>query len=174
MKNDYVVDKSKLLDDAGRPMTQALFLELGYNEKYAMFTLKEQDHIWNGKTYPSLKRLYLETEDPTEYEFATKYLLSWNHWKRIVDNKVIGRYIAEWRDELEVKLRSRAVRDIQRLCESESGSYQAAKYLADRGWDKRPAGRPSKEEQEKRMAIAHHIETEFENDVARMDDYRKN
>lgn len=173
MKNDYQVDKSKLLDDAGRPMTQALFLELGYNEKYAMYTLKEQDHVWNGKTYPSLKRLYLATEDPTEYEFAVKYLLSWNHWKRIVENKVIGRYIAEWRDELEIKLRSRAIRDIQSLCESENGNYQAAKFLADRGWDKRGAGRPSKQEEEKRLAIAQHIENEFDTDVARMDNYRK-
>lgn len=173
MKNDYQVDKAKLLDDGGRPLTQALFLELNYNEKYALYTLKEQDHVWNGNTYPSLKRLYLATEDPTEYEFATKYLLSWNHWKRICENKVLGRYIAEWREELEIKLRSRAIRDIQSLCESENGNYQAAKFLADRGWDKRPAGRPSKEEQEKRAAIAQHIEDEFTTDVARMDNYRK-
>lgn len=166
------MDKSKFLDDAGRPMTQALFLELGYNEKYAVYTLKEQDHIWKDKTYPSLKKLYLATEDPTEYEFATKYLLSWSHWKRIVENKVIGRYISEWRDELEIKLRSRAIRDIQNLCESENGNYQAAKFLADRGWDKRAAGRPSKGEIEKIKAIQERVDDEFSQDVIRLEDHR--
>jgi hypothetical protein len=173
MKNEFVPDRVKLLDNAGRPLTQALFLELGYSEPYAMYTLKEQDHTWNGKLYPSIKKLYIEADDPTEYAFATKYFLSWSHWKRLVENKVIGRYIAEWREELEIKLRSQAIRDIQNLCASENGNYQAAKFLADRGWDKRGAGRPSKQEEEKRAAIAHHIETEFDTDVARMDNYRK-
>lgn len=174
MKSNFIPDKSVFIDDAGRPMTQALFLELGYNEKYAVYSLKDYDHTWNGKLYPSIKNLYLDSDDPTEYDFAMKYMLNWSHWKRICENKVLGRYIAEWRDELEIKLRSQAIRDIQNLCASENGNYQAAKFLADRGWDKRPAGRPSKEEQEKRIAIAHHIEAEFETDVARMDDYRKN
>lgn len=173
IKNDFTPDKSLMVDINQRPCTQALFLELGYDVRWAMYTLKELDYTYKGKVYPSLKRLFLAMDDPTEYEFATKYLLSWNHWKRITENKQLAPYVAEWRDELELKLRSRAIRDIQALCESENGNYQAAKFLADKGWDKRQAGRPSKAEREKQAAIAEHIKDEFESDVARMDDYRK-
>ena len=47
------IDKSKFLDSEGRPLTQSIFLEVGYND-YAIYTLKENDHEYNGKIYPSL------------------------------------------------------------------------------------------------------------------------
>ena len=47
------IDKSKLVDTNGKPLTQSLFLEIGYND-FALFTLKEQDYDYNGKLYPSL------------------------------------------------------------------------------------------------------------------------
>lgn len=165
-------DREKLKDVNGNPLTQSLFLELCYTD-YAVYTLKDDDYEYNGHIYPSIKKIYLELEDPTEYEFATRCFLNWNHWKRICDNKAIRTYIDGWREELELKIRSRAVRDIVNLCASESGSYQAAKYLADRGWDKRAVGRPSKEELEKRAAIAERVENDFAGDVKRMADYRK-
>jgi hypothetical protein len=166
------IDKSKLLDTNGNPLTQSLFLEMCYND-YAVYTMKDEDHELNGKFYPSIKKLYLEMEDPTEYDFSCKYLLGWQHWKRLCENKKIREHIDQWREELELKLRSRAVRDIMNLCANENGNFQAAKYLADRGWDKRQAGRPSKAEVEKRAAIEAHIDAEFAGDVKRLSDYRK-
>lgn len=170
----YSVDKSKLKDATGGPLTQSLFLELGYDTDYAIYTLKSDDYEYKGKLYPSIKRLYLEFEDPTEYEVATRCFLDWAHWKRICANKLLVPHVEAWREELEVKLRSQAVKDMIGLCAKEGGSYQAAKYLADRGWDKRGAGRPSKEELAKRAAIAENIENDFSADVKRMADYRKN
>ena len=67
------LDKSKMLDSMQRPLTQSLFLELGYTD-FAIFTLKEDDYVYNDKTYISLKKLYLEMEDPTEYDFANECL----------------------------------------------------------------------------------------------------
>lgn len=168
----FSIEKSKLRDSNGSPLTQSLFLEIGYTD-YAVYTLKPDDYDYKGKLYYSLKRLYLEMEDPTEYEVASRCFLDWSHWKRVTANKLILPHVEAWREELEIKVRSRAVKDIMNLCATESGSYQAAKWLADRGWDKRAAGRPSKEELAKRAAIADAIEGEFSADVKRMSDYRK-
>lgn len=154
-----------MLDSMGKMRTQSLFLELGYNDE-ACFTLKEEDHVYEGRTYPSLKRLYLESNDPTEYKFATEHLLGWKHWQRMCENKVIRKHIDEWREELEVKLRCQAIGDAIVL--ARSGQFQAAKWVADRGWATRAAGRPSKEEIERSKRIAERIDDEYSGDVVRM------
>ena len=166
-----MISKENLVDTMGRPLTQSLFLEIGYSD-YAVYTLKEYDHQYNGKTYPSLKKLYLQEEDPTEYVFAEKHLLGWQHWKRLCENKLIAKHIDEWREELELKIRSQAVRDMQSLCASENGNYSAAKFLADRGWEKRAAGRPSKAEKERHLRVEEKIQEEFSADIKRLEDYR--
>ena len=166
-----MIDKEKLIDTMGRPLTQSLFLEIGYTD-YAVYTLKECDYLYKGKHYPSLKKLYLAEEDPTEYSFAEKHLLGWQHWKRLCENKLIAKYVDEWREELELKIRSQAVRDMQGLCASENGNYSAAKFLADRGWEKRAAGRPSKAEKERHLRVEEKIQEEFSADIKRLEDYR--
>lgn len=159
------INKELLLGADGRPVTQSLFLELGYTD-LAIYTLKEQDHIYNGKVYPSIKRLYLETEDPTEYEFATSYFLSWGHWLRICENKAVRKYIDEWREELEYKLRSQAVKQLMKS--AAKGNSQSAKWFADRGWVNRAAGRPSKLEVEKEKKVQASLNGEYGADVLRM------
>jgi len=161
------VDKAKLRDGRGRPLTQSLFLEVGYNTEFAVYTQKDEDYEYKGKVYPSLKRLYLEHEDPTEYDFACTYLLGWEQWQRICANKVFTKMVEKWRVELELKIRSQAVRDIIDQAQSEKG-FQAAKWLADRGWDKRAAGRPTKEDVERETKIQADIAEEYEADVVRL------
>jgi hypothetical protein len=160
-----MIDKSKLLDGHGKPLTQSLFLEIGYTD-FSVYTLKDIDYTYNGEVYPSLKRLYLEMEDPTEYEFASTHLLGWKHWRRLCENKQIAAHIEEWRTELEYKLRSKAVRMM--LSSAHGGNYQAAKWFADRGWATRGAGRPSKEEVDKNKAIEGRIADEYNEDVVRL------
>lgn len=154
-----------MLDSMGKFRTQSLFLELGYGAE-ALFTLKDQDHVHEGTTYLSMKRLYLEFEDPTEYEFANEILLGWKHWHRMCENKLIRKHIDDWRDELEVKLRSRAITDA--IKEARKGHFQAAKWVADRGWATRGAGRPTKQETERQKKIEERIEDEYRGDVVRM------
>lgn len=163
-------EKEKFLDNMGKPLTQSLFLEVGYSD-YAIYTLKEEDHEYKGKNYISLKRLYLELEDPTEYEFANKYLLNWNQWKRLLANKLIRGYIDEWREELELKLRYRGIQAAMKS--AEEGSFQASKWLADRGWETRGAGRPSKEEVERERKFQSRVNDEFSADVVRLYGERK-
>ena len=157
--------QSIMLDSMGKMRTQSLFLELGYGDE-AFFTLKDEDYEYNGKVYPSLKKLYLETEDPTEYKFATSHLLGWKHWQRMCENKVIRKHIDEWRDELEVKLRCQAIGDA--IVQARSGHFQAAKWVADRGWSTRGAGRPTKSEIEHEKKIQANIDNEYGADVVRM------
>lgn len=161
------IDKTKLVDTMGRPLTQGLFLEMGYDTKYAIFTLTDEDKEYNGEKYISLKALYLSCEDPTEYEFAKKYLLGWKHWQRMNANVVLREYFDEWREEFEVKVRSDAIRSIVDMT-AEGANFQAAKWLADRGWDKRGAGRPSKAEVDREKNIKSRISDELEADLDRM------
>ena len=152
-------------DDQGRPFTQSLFLEVAYSET-AVYTLKEEDYEYEGRYLPSLKRLYLLIADPTEYEFATTCLLGWKHWLRICDNKQLRKHVDEWRFELEYKLRSQGVRSA--ISQASGGSFQAAKWLADRGWEARGVGRPSKEEKERRMAQDERIAEDYQADIVRL------
>lgn len=164
-EKELIPSRSQMLDTSGRPITQSMFLEIGYSDA-AIYTLKDVDHEYNGKVYPSLKRLYLLEEDPTEYEFAVKYLLGWKHWQRICENKLIRRSINEWREELEIKLRSRAVREMVKS--SSNGKIVASKWLADKGWAQRGAGRPSKESVDSEKAFLASVAEEFSEDVLRL------
>ena len=161
------IDRSKLLDTMGRPLTQSLFLELTYDEEKAVYSLKEIDWELNGKTYPSIKRLYLQHDDPGEYDFATTYFLSWSHWNRLCENKAIRKHIDEWRTELEVKLSSQSIRDIISMSAEERG-FQAAKYVAERQWNKNAVGRPKKDTRERDAKVEERLNEEFAEDAVRL------
>lgn len=169
METNLIIPKREnMVDVMNRPLTQSLFLELGYTDA-SVYTLKDDHHEYKGRVYPSLRKLYLETSDPTEYEFANKYLINWSHWLRLTENKVIRKFIDEWREELEVKIRAEGYRYLH--ASARGGNYQAAKYLSDKGWDVRKAGRPSKEEVERNKKIGERIDEEYKADVLRMSDY---
>lgn len=160
------IDKTKFKDSGGRMITQGLFLEIGYTDN-AYYTLDDQDKTYEGKVYPSLKRLYLEHEDLGEYDFANKYLLGWQHWKRLCNNKLMAKHIEEWREELEIKVRSQAIYDIVQMSSEDKG-FQAAKYLADRGWVKAGVGRPKKDTSEQDAKLEKRLNDEYGADVVRL------
>lgn len=168
-----VIDKSKLKDTLGRPLTQGLFLEISYDTKYAVFTLDDEDKTYKDVLYPSLKKLYLDLADVTEYQFAKKHLLGWKHWRRLNDNNVLRAYFDDWREELEVAMRSEAILSIVDMTTSDQGNFQAAKWLADRGWDKRGAGRPSKAELDREKRINDKIGDELGAEIIRMSSHLK-
>lgn len=159
------IDKSKFKDEGGRYLTQSLFLELGYDTSKAVFTFDGQDKEYKGNTYISLKKLYLDAEDPHEYLFATTNLFDWEHWQRMCNNKELRKHISQWREELEIKLKSIGMQEILRA--TEDGNFQACKYVADKGWDKK-VGRPSKAEQQKKAKIEEKLLDEFADDLKRV------
>lgn len=154
-----------MTDDKGRFRTVSLFLETSYDQS-AVFSLKEHDYIYEGKLYPSAKRIYLQMEDVTEYDFANHVFISWKHWLRITENKQLLSHISEWRSELEYKLRSKAVQ--QMIDQADKGSFQAAKWIANREWDVRGAGRPNKAEIEREKVFQSKVADEYSGDVLRL------
>jgi hypothetical protein len=105
-------------------------------------------------------------EDVTEYEFANAHLLGWAHWQRLCENKAVRKHIDEWREELEYKLRSKASK--QMIKQAQEGSYQASKWLLDRGWATRGAGRPTNAEKESKMAQDKRLDDEYGADIVRL------
>lgn len=158
------IDKSKMKDEKGRYIVQGLFLEDRYNENLAVYTLTGDHKEYNGNLYPSLKKLYLEESDPTEFLFAEKYCVDWPHWQRLCKNAIVGRHIEQWREELRLSLQAEGIATLIDLAVNQS-SYQAAKWLADEGWIKDKRGRPSKEE------VEGHLKKKAEEDAGFAEDY---
>lgn len=164
-EKDWKPDKQTMLDSAGKPLTQSLFLETSYSDS-AIYTLKELDYTYKEKLYPSIKRLYMQMEDVSEYEFANTYFLGWDHWNRIVANKLFSGHVESWRQELSLKLMARGYYLMQR--KANEGSLQAIKWLADKGWDKREVGRPSKQEVEQTKRVLAEQESDYAKDYSRL------
>lgn len=136
----------KFKNNQGKFYTNALFKELDtFNSGAAIYTLGGEDLTIEGTTYKSIRNDYLLLEDPTEYQFAIKYFNSWRHWKEVRESPKIKTHIDEWREELEVMLRSKGVKGV--YDKALDGDYQASKWLADRGWSTKPTskrGAPSR------------------------------
>lgn len=155
--------------NGGRRYLQGLFFETSLDKETVLYTLKEQDHLG----YPSLRRLYLEAKDPTEYTFACSHLESWSHWVELSSAEWFKPFCEEWRQELDTLLRSQAVRKVIEISLSDShpATFSANKYLLEAlgkptGASKR--GRPSKDEVKaelKRLATA---EAEIQDDAKRL------
>jgi len=129
--------------------SKQLFFETTLSDKSTcLFTLKPVDH----EGLPSLYRLYMETDDPTEYLFATRYLDGWDHWETLCECTWFKPYISKWRRELEIKHRALALKNIKSLANNPNSKeyHQANKFLVSSGWqeptEKNRRGRPSKEE----------------------------
>ena len=132
-------------------ITSSMFIERERDDAtkpYAQYTLKDHDQIIDGRRYPSLKSLYLEMEDPTEYEFATTYLYNYDHWKTLCGESWFKEHLYKWRDELELKLKARALNTINQIAQSGGKeSLAASKFLYKEVWadrEKDTPGRPSK------------------------------
>lgn len=160
------ITRDMLVDDRGRYKTLSLFLEVAY-DKDAIFTLKDIDHEYEGKVYISLKRLFLEASDPTEYAFATEHLAGWDHWQKICNNKLLAQHVEKWRYELELKLRAEGIQWVLKSARKKQ-NWLAAKFLAEKGWEVRIAGRPSKEEVERELKIQSDIQDEYSDDLDRI------
>lgn len=137
-----------------RLQTKALFFETTLPEyRIEMepeWTLKERDHLaHDGKTYRSMKKIYLEMEDVTEYEFAMATLGSFTHWETLCKSPWFKEHIDQWRKELNLKLKAKGMRSIIKAATiDENLSFQVMKYLADNQYIDKGGkrGRPSKEE----------------------------
>lgn len=167
------IDKSKFKNTSGVYIIKPIFFEHDDAEhRMTVYTLKDQDLQHNGITYPSLRRLYLESEDPTEYSFATRYLDSWSHWKKLIQAPFFQSHLTEWREELEIRLRSAALLRMKTRAASESkDAMQADKVLLSGGWkteEEKTRGRPSKQKIVEEANRLFSAQTEYDDDLNRI------
>ena len=112
----------------------------------------------------------MELADPTEYAVAMEVFGSWKQWEKIINNNTLLVHIEEWRVELEIKLKSEAILALAKTAKNEgSKGTAAAKYLAERGWEKRKAGAPSKAEVKREMKVATKVSSEVDDMLKSMD-----
>jgi len=128
-------------------LTKGIFYEeLLADKSTCLYTLKDTDHMG----YPSLYRLYMETNDPTEWKFATTHLGGWKHWEMLCDCTWFKPYVERWRRELELRMKSQALARIMAEAKtSNKESFSANKYLLEKGWEPKDSskrGRPSKDD----------------------------
>lgn len=143
-----MAEKNRFKNDSGALLLKGIFFETQMADKSSVvYTLKDRDH----EGFPSLYRLYMEANDPTEYKFATTCLDGWEHWERLSACNWFKPYIEAWRRELEVRMKSQALQRIMSEAKTNSReSFNANKYLLEKGWEPKDGqskrGRPSKEE----------------------------
>lgn len=166
----FLPDKTIFKDEAGRYRTQSLFVEFGYEVDKAVYSMADEHKTYKGVVYPSLKRLYMNMADPTEYLFATTYFNGWDHWQRIKENKTLSTRLRldDWAEELELKLRAEAIRQAIKLS---GDNFNASKWVADGSWRGKKAGRPKKEETERERAMRKKAVDETAADASRVVDF---
>jgi hypothetical protein len=153
-------------DSTGRLRTASLFVETIQKDQLKagfkpLYTLKGK------KGYEDLHDVYMQESDPTEYQFALRAFGSWSHFKKMESLEWFRKHLMVWRDELEVKLRSEGIKELSKAAKEGTRGISAAKYLAERGWEKK-RGRPSKEEVERERSIRAQMEEELADDAARL------
>lgn len=137
-------------NDFGVHFIKALFIEWDADRNTAIYTLSDKDRTIDGRFYPSLGKLYLEMEDPTEYIFSCSYLDGYVHWKKLCNSGIVSPFIKEWREQLELKIRAQALNNVRKKAENsqDKESFQANKFLLSGQWktpeEKAKVGRPSK------------------------------
>lgn len=161
----------------GVRLLKGLFFEktLQENRHLAVYTLKHEDHTVEETTYPSLYRLYMECEDPTEWSFATAHLDGWQHWKQLCECNWFKPIIEEWREELSLKIASKLVKNMISISKTNSREAASAnKYLLDKGYFKtgdkstNKVGRPSKEQINKEIKRQAQKDQDLEADLKRL------
>lgn len=166
--------ENRFKNASGQLYTKRLFYETspGVNDRSSvLYTLKDQDHTVEGKTYISLYKRYLELEDVTEFNFANQYLDSYEHFRLLCDTEWFKDHIARWRTELQLKLRSRVLERIREIASDSTSknSFEANKLLLSELTPKsKPTrGRPGKSE------IAQAVKEIAREDMSLADDHKR-
>ena len=158
-------------DEQGRFLLGALFYELRRGDWKPIWTIKPQDFEVGDITYPSLKRVYMSYDHVPghEYEFAMEQLGSWQHWEAICNSGTLRDMVQEWRDELTIKLKARAIRNLMSLSKDKGNIGLAAnKYIANSEYVEKKIGRVSKAEKERQARIAAGIRDNLQDDMERI------
>lgn len=159
---------NKFKDKQGRYLTKGLFREMNETKGIkAIYTLSDEPK----EGFISAREVYLNANDPSEYQVALDMVGSWEHWKRLCECDWFMEHVIKWREELELKLRSSALKAIvNQSVKDGKEAVSAAKYIVEGGWkgvgNKR--GRPSKEEVKREARIQAELSSELEDTMRRL------
>lgn len=145
----------------GALLIRELFWEHNFSKgdpTRVLYTTRTEDFVatfedGTTKNIRSLYRLYLDANDPTEFEFASKYFNSMDHWKRVALCPIVRDLVPQMRKDLELKLRSQAFKRLLDVAgdESHKSYVEANRYINTVKWtdpEERKSskkGRPLKE-----------------------------
>jgi hypothetical protein len=153
---------------SGRYLLKELFFETALNKDNVVYTLKDQEHLG----YPSLYEAYMLTDDPTEYSFAIEYLGSWKHWKELSECTWMKEFVSRWREELDIRMKAKALMEIREVAKSGKDKLPANKYLLEKGWEAKPEkatkGRPTKDQINKEAQRIAEDAARVDNDLERL------
>lgn len=159
---------NKFKDKQGRYLTKGLFKETcDLKHIKPIYTLSDEPK----EGFISAREVYMNANDPSEYQVAIDMVGSWEHWKRLCECDWFMECVTRWREELELKLRSNALRSIvnQSLKEGKE-AVSAAKYIVEGGWkgSQNKRGRPSKDEIKREARIQAELGGELEETMRRL------
>lgn len=163
-----VVNGDIKLRSSGQWRTESLFHELTRTYP-GIWTVRDYDYHRNGKVYPTLRPIYLECEDPTEYSFAIEVFGEWEPWKRIRESKTVQKaFLNSWREELDVRLISKGLKGIINQANKKEAGLGASKYLVERGWlSQDDRGRPSQKRIAQEAKKIERVKDELEEELER-------
>lgn len=161
--------KEQFYNTSGRALSRNLFLETSNDPAQVMYTLRDHPH----EGYPSLYEAYMELEDPTEFEFAQKYLAGWAHWQMLANSSFFKEYIQRWRWELDLQIKSKALRRVTEEAKKGKNAFSANRFLIQSGWlserePKAAVGRPTMERIKEEAAKLVELDQEILEDHKRL------
>lgn len=162
-------ERDKFRGFGSKWLTQGLFFEYGIPPyERVLYTTQTWDKEYKGKTYPSLHKLYVEMEDVAEFEFANTYFECYEHWLRIKALPFFKEHYAAMVNELNAKLRSKALHAMLTQLKDGTASQATLKYLADEDYNRKSAGRPSREQIDTEVKHQATLHTIYSNDLDRI------
>lgn len=132
----------KVRDPLNRYRTVSLFKELNKTKKYiSYYNLGDYDT----PPFLSMKRIYLSTNDISEYTQAMILLGSYEHWLTLTELSWFKPYVEAWRAELRTKLKSEQLLNLR--TRANAGEVPAQRAMLDKLDPKPGRGRPSNRRQ---------------------------
>lgn len=130
-----------------------------------IYTLKDYDvTLDSGEVLPSIQRLYLELNDPTEWLVATTLFGGWRHWETLCSQTWFKDIVESLRYQLDVKIKSEAIQNLLK----ETSNPSSLKFLATGDYKNPGKGRPSKKELEHQKLKEASIKANLVEDAERL------
>lgn len=111
---------------------------------------------------PSMHAMFMEDKDVTGYTTCMRTVGVWRYWQKIWRSKELKKHMDAWVAELEVQLMAEGLQKMRK-----SDSPASAKYLMEKGWDKK-AGRPSKADVEREARRQAMVDNDLADDINRL------